>query len=293
MNYPRTLSQPPHESWWKDHHYSHVELHLSQPSQPASHGQLSQPLVAGSRPLGCWQLVQPATSSCQLVCQPLVAANQCSQCSLSCCELVLASQSPVGVWLLLANTMPASFVQKRKRSFELYTRDGPGFTRTVNAPMLDKAEIDAMQALSPEIFNNKKGKKAKKAKKAKSVSDVPKDCEKLAAHFSKLRWAANTPCMHATEAQFRIDLTIDFIWPVKPTSAANQCSHLVSLDLDHCKLAWTEYFDNQRVPLDISPIKKFYWTFRQSESSIGYFNNQKVIPLHINCWYKTIHTIVI
>jgi hypothetical protein len=90
--------------------------------------------------------------------------------------------------------MPASFVQKRKRSFELYTRDGPGFTRTVNAPMLDKAEIDAMQALSPEIFNKtkndtntQKGKKAKKAKKAKSVSDVPKDCEKLAAHFSKLR----------------------------------------------------------------------------------------------------------
>ena len=92
---------------------------------------------------------------------------------------------------MLANTMPASFVQKRKRSFAMYTRDGPGFTPTVNAPMLDKAEIDAMQALSPEIFNKTKNdtqqQKGKKAKKAKSVSDVPKDCEKLAAHFSKLR----------------------------------------------------------------------------------------------------------
>ena len=61
----------------------------------------------------------------------------------------------------------------------------------VHLCMLDKAEIDAMQALSPEIFNKTKNdtayQKGKKAKKAKSVSDVPTDCEKLAAHFSKLR----------------------------------------------------------------------------------------------------------
>ena len=83
---------------------------------------------------------------------------------------------------------------------------------------------DAMQALSPEIFNKTKNdtkqQKGKKAKKAKSVSDVPKDCEKLAAHFSKLRWAANTPCMHATVPRTSLPQWFD------------------TGDLDHCKLAW-------------------------------------------------------
>ena len=70
----------------------------------------------------------------------------------------------------------------------MYTRDGPGFTPTANAPMPNQAEIDAMKALSPEIFNKTKNDtKQQKGKKAKSVPDVPKDCEKLAAHFSKLR----------------------------------------------------------------------------------------------------------
>jgi hypothetical protein len=93
--------------------------------------------------------------------------------------------------------MPARYVQKRKRSFELFTRDGPGFTTSNHNPKLTQAEIDAMQALSPVIFVNQPVTRKKKPyKKRNYESDLAKqrkqrkqsvpESGKLSAHFSKL-----------------------------------------------------------------------------------------------------------
>ena len=43
------------------------------------------------------------------------------------------------------------------------------------------------------------------------------------------------------------------------------------------------HFSNQKVPLNISAIRKFHWIFQEPESSTEYFGNQKV-PLNVSAW---------
>ena len=63
-----------------------------------------------------------------------------------------------------------------------------------------------------------------------------------------------------------------------PQNGTQRCCQMITRcfdTVDHCKLAW----------LGISATRKFHWIFRQSESSTEYFRNQKV-PLNISAIRK-------